>query len=254
VFLWKSSWRVRERVIMFACWWKLGGHVQFSGPLIVFVVSTRSSPPSQSYALCCYEEDAFLVQVRPEQKGAIIKTPPIKLGKNLFLNFSVHQSGSCFQLLLFALSSNQRKCSSRSQFRTIVKIMLANTTYLLSYLLQANISLLPSLSTMPTMSSRTIAPALNPASSYSRKDCDYLSALVTFSCFRIVIRCTILLPTRPTPCATTALSNMKLPIKIKSTRKDIRTRNVLETPALAPRALLRHLLQIHSSLLSANDL
>lgn len=55
---------------------------------------------------------------------------------------------------------------------------------------------------------------------------------------RVVIQTTIFLTTHPAPCSSTARANMKMILKIHSTRKNIVARPILQTPALAPGALL----------------
>lgn len=68
-------------------------------------------------------------------------------------------------------------------------------------------------------------------------------------CYRIMILCAELLSTCPAPCATTTRSLYKSMTDIQSTRKNISTCIIFETPSLAPwtlfsisRSTFRHIL------------
>ena len=63
----------------------------------------------------------------------------------------------------------------------------------------------------------------------------------------IVVWSTILLTTVPTPCTTTPRPQVKRPLGIQATGEHIRTRRILETPTLAPRAHLG-IVRSHTSL------
>lgn len=93
---------------------------------------------------------------------------------------------------------------------------------------------------MATVSTATILLLLEASFCLTAKGIVIIpSILEALTSRRIRIGCTILLSTCPTPRSTAALAYMEFIIVIKPAGKDIITRSILETPSLAPGALLR---------------